>query len=288
MNWKSKVNLFDIINYTLIIGFALTIIIPMWNILVISLSTYKSYINDPYHLIPTGLTLKEYQRAFLTSREMLMSLWASIRITGVGTFLSMILTTIGGYALSKSALPGRKLIFRLIIFTMFFGGGLAPFYVLVKQLHLTDTIWALTLPGAISTYNLILMKNYFTTIPQSLEEAAKIDGYNDLHILFKVILPMSKPVLAAIALFYAVGYWNDYFGAILFISKQELIPFQLYLRDLVIQNVTAAKVGVKTGPMVYEQFKMAVIIIGIIPVVAIYPFVQQYFTRGVLLGSIKE
>lgn len=288
MNWKSKVNLFDIINYTLLIAFAITIIIPMWNILVISFSTYKSYVSSPYHLIPTSFTLKEYQRAFLSTREMLMSLWASIRITGLGTLISMILTTMGGYALSKNSLPGRKFIFRMIIFTMFFGGGLAPFYILVKKLNLTDTIWALTLPGAISTYNLILMKNYFTTIPPSLEEAAKIDGYNDIQILFKVILPISKPVLAAIALFYAVGYWNDYFNAILFINKQELIPFQLYLRDLIIQNATAAQIGVRTGPTVYEQFKMAVIIIGIIPVVLIYPFVQKYFTKGVLLGAVKE
>ena len=194
----------------------------------------------------------------------------------------------GGYALSKDGLPGRNIIFRLFIFTMFFSGGLVPGYILVRGLHLDNTIWALTLPMAISTYNLILMKNYFTSINPSLEEAAKIDGYNDIQILLKIVLPMSKPVIAAISLFYAVTYWNDYFSAILYSSKEELIPFQIYLRNLIIVNAAANKVGISTGPSAYEQFKMAVVIIGIVPIVLVYPFVQKYFTKGIILGAVKE
>ncbi len=288
MNNHRKIDAFDIFNYTLLIAFALIIFIPFWNIFVISISSYKAYLSDPYHLIPWQISLNEYKRALMQSRELLISLWATVRITGLGTFISMLLTTMGGYAMSKSTLPGRNIIFRFFIFTMFFSGGLVPFYVLVKKLKLSDTIFALTIPGAISTYNLILMKNYFTTLPRSLEEAAKIDGYNDIQILFRIILPISKPVLAAISLFYAVGYWNDYFSAMLFISSNDLMPFQIYLRNLIIENVTAARIGVQTGPSAYEQFKMAVIIIGIIPVLSVYPFIQKYFTKGILLGSVKE
>ena len=163
-----------------------------------------------------------------------------------------------------------------------------PGYILVRWLHLDNTIWALTLPMAISTYNLILMKNYFTSINPSLEEAAKIDGYNDIQILLKIVLPMSQPVIAAISLFYAVTYWNDYFSAILYSSKEELIPFQIYLRNLIIVNAAANKVGISTGPSAYEQFKMAVVIIGIVPIVLVYPFVQKYFTKGIILGAVKE
>ncbi len=285
---RSKFNAFDIFNIIFILLICLIIFIPMWYIFVISTSTYSAYIEDPFHLIPTSFTLQEYQRALFRSREMITSFWASVRITLVGTIISMLLTTIGGYALSKDGLPGRNILFRIFIFTMFFSGGLAPSYILITKLHMTNTIWALTIPGAISTYNMILMKNFFTSIPSSLEEAAKIDGYNDLQILFRIVLPLSKPVLAAISLFYAVGYWNDYFSAMLYSSSQSLIPFQIYLRNLIIVNETANKAGVETGLSAYEQFKMAVIIIGIIPVVAIYPFVQKYFTRGIILGAVKE
>lgn len=285
---RSKFNLFDVFNALVIFLAALVIFIPMWYILIISTSTYATYISDPYHLIPTSFTLQEYQRALLKSKDMMLSLWVTIKVTAVGTGISMLLTTIGGYALSKDGLPGRNLLFKLFIFTMFFSGGLVPGYILVKSLHMANTLWALTIPGAISTYNLILMKNFFTSINPSMEEAAKIDGYNDIQILFKIVLPLSRPVLAAIALFYAVGYWNDYFGALLYSSSPNLMPFQIYLRNLIIVNAAAAKAGVNTGPSAYEQFKMAVVIVGIIPVVVIYPFVQKYFTQGVVLGAVKE
>ncbi|MFV0399840.1 MAG: carbohydrate ABC transporter permease [Oscillospiraceae bacterium] len=285
---KTKFNWFDVANYVVIFLFVLSIFIPMWYILVISTSTYPAYISDPYHLFPTSFTLAEYERAFLKSREMMQSLWVTVKVTVLGTFISMLLTTIGGYALSKKSLPGRNFIFRLFIFTMFFSGGLAPSYILIRGLGMSNTIWALTIPMAVSTYNLILMKNFFTGVNPSLEEAARIDGYNDIQILFKVILPISKPLLAAIALFYGVVYWNDYMQATLYSASADLFPFQIYLRNLIIVNKAAARVGVETGISAYEQFKMAVIIIGIIPVVIIYPFVQKYFTQGVVLGAVKE
>lgn len=288
MSLKNKLSTFDIINYIIIIGFALLIFIPIWSIFVVSISSYKGYLDDPFHLIPTTFSLNEYKRALMKSGEIISSLSVSLKVTFFGTIISMILTTMGGYAVSKNSLPGRNFIFKIFIFTMFFSGGLVPYYLVIKKLHFTDTIFVLTIPLAISTYNLILMKNYFTTLPASLEESAKIDGYNDIQILFKIILPISRPVLAVLSLFYAVGYWNDYYNAMLFISSSNLMPFQVYLRNLVIQNVAAAKIGVQAGPSAYEQFKMAVIITGIVPVLVVYPFVQKFFTKGVLLGSVKE
>ncbi|MDR1061283.1 MAG: carbohydrate ABC transporter permease [Clostridiales bacterium] len=285
---KDKFIWFDVLNTAVIALFVLAIFIPVWYIFVISTSTYSAYIADPYHMLPTSFTLQEYQRALMRTRELTLSFWVTIKVTAVGTALSMLFTVIGGYALSKNKLPGRNLIFRLIIVTMFFGGGLAPTYILIRGLGMNNTIWALTLPGAIATYNLILMKNFFTTVNPSLEEAAKIDGYNDVQILLRVVLPMSKPMLAAISLFYAVGYWNDYFNAIIYSSSQNLIPFQMYLRNLIIVNSAAGRAGVQTGITAYEQFKMAVIIVGIVPVLAVYPFVQKHFTKGVVLGSVKE
>jgi putative aldouronate transport system permease protein len=219
---------------------------------------------------------------------MMISFFATIRITVLGTLISMIFNVLGGYAMSKNTLPGHKIIFKFMIFTMFFSGGLAPTYLLIKNLHMLNTIWSLTLPMSISTYNLILMKNFFAGMNPSIEEAAKIDGYNDVQILIRIILPLSKPAIAAISLFYAVGYWNDYFRALIYVSSKNLVPFQLFLRDLVIVNVAAAKIGVNMGPSAYEQFKMAVIIIGMLPVVIAYPFVQKYFTKGIILGSTKE
>ena len=211
----------------------------------------------------------------------------SIEITVLGTVLSMFLTCCGAYTLSKKDLPGRSILFRILVFTMFFSGGLVPFYILVRNLKLNDTILALTLPVAISTYNLIIMKNYFTGLPVSLEESAKIDGYNDIQILYKIIIPISKPIIAAISLFYAVGYWNDYFMATLFISSNIISRADL-TKQMIIQNMVLAQVGVQTVGSNPEQFKMACIIIGIIPVLCVYPFVQKYFTKGIMLGAVKE
>jgi putative aldouronate transport system permease protein len=285
---KAKLTAFDIINAAVIALVVLAVFIPMWYIFIISTSTYETYIADPFHLFPHSFTLVEYQRALLKSRDLMISFFTTVRVTALGTLISMALTIMGGYALSKPSLPGRKLIFNILIFTMFFSGGLAPSYILVQGLRLTNTIWALTLPMALSTYNIILMKNFFSGMNASIEEAAKIDGYNDIQILLSIVLPMSKPAIAAISLFYAVGYWNDYFQAVLYSATKSLIPFQLFLRDLIIVNKAAAKMGVQTGPTAYEQFKMAVIIIGIAPIVAVYPFVQKYFTKGVVLGGTKE
>lgn len=288
MNRFGKKTWFDYLNILFMLLLIATIVVPLWYIFVISTSTYKGYISDPYHLTITSFTLEHYARAFMETKELLRSLWVTIKVTAIGTALSMLLTTAGGYAMSKDDLPGRNVIFFFFILTMFFSGGLVPYYIVVRSLKLNNTMWAMILPVMLSTYNLILMKNFFTTIPQSLEEAARIDGYQDIQILFKIVLPISTPVLAAISLFYGVGYWNGYFEAYLFISSAKLWPFQMYLRDLTLVNASAARAGATSGPIIQESFKMAIVIIGIIPVLVIYPFVQKYFTTGIMLGAVKE
>ena len=288
MLFRKKFSLASFLIYTFLTFFALIILIPVWHIFVISTSSPTVYITDQYHLIPKSFSLAEYKRAFHSIGGIARALLISVETTVLGTALSMFLTCCGAYTLSKKDLPGRSILFRIVVFTMFFSGALVPFYILVRNLKLNDTILALTLPVAISTYNLIIMKNYFTGLPVSLEESAKIDGYNDIQILYKIIIPISKPVIAAISLFYAVGYWNDYFMATLFISSNKMFPLQIVLRQMIIQNMVLAQVGVQTVGSNPEQFKMACIIIGIIPVLCVYPFVQKYFTKGIMLGAVKE
>lgn len=287
MKSRFKFGIADILIYLVLILFSLAILLPMWHIFVISTSSPDVYLRDTYHLVPKSFSLNEYKRAFSSLGGIINSLFVSIKVTGLGTALSMLLTSMGAYVLSKKGLPGRNFLFKILVFTMFFSGGLVPFYVLVKNLHLDDTIFALTIPLAISTYNLIIMKNYFASLPESLEEAAKIDGYNDVQILFKIIIPVSKPVFAAVSLFYGVAYWNDYFMATLFISSNNMYPLQVVLRQMIIQNLVMAQVGVATVASNPEQFKMACIIIGIIPVLIIYPFVQNSFSKGIMMGAVK-
>lgn len=283
-----KRDIWRVVIYSVVSLFALSILLPIWNILVISFSTQKAYLTSRFHVIPTSIAFSEYERAFYSMGVISHSLIVSTEVTAFGTCLSMLLTTCGAFALSKKDLPGRAILFRFILFTMFFNGGLVPFYLLVTSLHLQDTILALTLPTALSAFNLVLVKNYFVSLPPSLEEAARIDGYNDVQILTRIILPIAKPVIAAVSLFYAAYYWNDYFMATLFINSPRMRPFQVVLREMIIQNQRLAEVGIHTVGTNTEQFKMAGIIIGIIPMIVVYPFIQKYFSKGVLLGATRD
>lgn len=284
---KGKFGIADVIIYAFLFVYAILIILPIWNILVISLSTSEQFRNDPYHLWLTDINFNEYKRAFSNMGGIIKSFLVSVRVTAYGTLLSLVLTSLGAYALTKESLPGQKIIFRAIIFTMFFDGGLMPFYMVVRNLKLIDTIFAMFLPTAISTFNLIVMKSFFESIPPALEESAKIDGCNDIYILWKIVLPISVPAIAAIGLFYGVGYWNAYFYPSLFINTNSLLPLPVVIRQMVIQNLAAAQVGARIRDSNYEQFKMACIVIAIVPVVLVYPFIQKYFTKGIMLGAVK-
>jgi len=281
-----RMTAFDVFNYTLLILFALTTLYPLWNILVISISTDQAYYSDWYHIVPKSFTLRPYLHNFKEIR-VVRALLVSIFITVTGTAVTMTVTSMAAFFLSKSYLRLRNLVFILFIITMFFDGGLIPLYILVQKLHLRNTLFSLFLPTLMSMYFLILMKNYFTEMPVSIEESARIDGANDFVILFRIVLPSAKPILFTISLFYAVQFWNDWFNALLYLTDRKLYPLSFYLREVISSAITeevAAVVDVGAPATI----QASAIIITVLPIILVYPFIQKHFVKGILLGSTKE
>ncbi len=285
MQGLKKLSVFDYVNYAIMLLLMLITFYPFWIQLVISISTKEAYFSSVFHLIPVSFSLDTYKYAF--SEPMITRATAiSVLVTVLGTSLSLLLTSMGAYPLSKKSLKGRNVIFFLIVITMFFDGGLIAWYILINSLGLSNTILAFFIPGAVSTYNLILMKNYYTKIPESLEESAKVDGYNDIRIFFLIILPSSKPIFATITLFYSVSFWNDFFTPMLFTTNNKLYPLSLVLRNLIVssQNMHAKSLEFQISDMV----RGAVIVISIVPIMLVYPFIQKHFVQGIMLGAVKE
>lgn len=239
---------------------------------------------------PLGLTFKAYQLVF--ENPMIMIGYVNtIFYVVVGTAINIFLTSIGAYALSRKNVMLSKPIMMMIIFTMFFSGGLIPTYLLINELGMMNTRWSLIIPNAISVWNLIIMRTSFKGIPESLEESAKMDGANDFTILFRIILPLSLPVIAVMILFYGVGHWNSYFSAMIYLRDNSLWPLQLFLREILITNSTEGFItGVGGGDRypIGETVKYATIIVATLPILFLYPFLQKYFVKGVMIGSIKE
>jgi putative aldouronate transport system permease protein len=212
----------------------------------------------------------------------------SIYITVVGTFINLLFTSLMAYPLAKTQLRGRQIILLGVLFTMLFGGGMIPTYFVVKALHLTNSLWALMIPSAISAFNLIVLKNFFQNIPDGLEDSARIDGCNDVGVLFRIVLPLSLPAMATFGLFYAVGHWNQFFNAILYINDNRMWPIQVLLREIVI--LAQSSIGDTTIDSADIQpltIRMAVIVFATIPILMVYPFLQKHFAKGVMLGSVK-
>lgn len=281
---------FDIINYALLGLFAIICIFPFVYVLSYSITPYADYLKNPMSLVPRNATFNAY-RKLLTFPLIYSGYRTTLFITIIGTFINVFMLCISAYPLSKKDLKGRNAILGLILFTMFFNGGLIPNYYLVRSLGLLNSPWALILPGALSAYNLILMKNFIGTIPESLEESAVIDGANEFTVLFRIILPLSMPAIATFTLFHAVGHWNTFFGAVIYITKRNYWPLMLVLREMVLEGGTGmVQEGVVDSPEQMTQpftLKMAVIILTILPIIMVYPFVQKYFMKGMLLGSVK-
>ena len=286
---KSKLTTFDVVNYIVLIIFGLICFYPMWYILVISFSTFKGYYTNLYHLIPNSFTLDNYKNVFRGGAVM-SSFGVSMTVTIIGTSLSMLLTALAGYVFTHTKLPGMKTMFKIAVFTMYFSGGLVPFYLLVNGLGLKDTIWAMILPSLVNTYNLIVAKSYFASLPSSLKESAKVDGANELVILFKIILPISKPMIAALTLFFAVAYWNNWYHALLFINNMKLMPVQLVVRNLLngFRYSTLGGNSMNAGAFHEKGFHMASVLIAMLPIVIIYPMLQKHFAKGVMIGAVKE
>lgn len=288
---KQKAGISDVF-IVIITGILLIVtIIPIWQMLVIAFSSPDHYSADPYHFVPRGFSLAIFAE-LLSSTRILRSISISVLVVCVGWFGGIVLTGMGAYALNKLnkyRIPGRKILFKMIIFTMFFNGGIIPMFLWFRNIQITDTLFSLFLPTLINTFYLFLMKNYFSSIPEALEEAATIDGYNHFQILFKIIFPISKPVIAAVSLFLIVQYWNDYYFAMLFLNDTKLYPLGLILRNAVIdrQMIVQTVIG-DQGQLSSEQYNMALVIVSLVPIFMIYPFIQKYFVTGIMVGAIKE
>jgi putative aldouronate transport system permease protein len=288
MHDKSLGNrIFNYVNGGILSLIALACLIPFLNVIASSFATTQEVIEKDFILFPTTFSLSAYEYIFSTP-TIFKSMTVSIIVTVIGTFVSMVLTAFMAYSLSRKYLYGRKLINFLVVFTMLFSGGMIPTYLVVKNLGLIDSYWALVLPIAINAFNLIIMRNFFSAIPDSLEESAKVDGCNDIKIFFKIMLPLSLPSIATISLFYAVAYWNQYTNAILYLNDSTKWPIQVLLRQIVIvsSGMQADSASVDVLPPA-QTIKMAVITVATVPMLIVYPFLQKYFVQGALVGSVK-
>ncbi|MFC9774012.1 carbohydrate ABC transporter permease [Paenibacillus chitinolyticus] len=237
---------------------------------------------------PVGFSLDAYANVF-RNPMILKGYGNTFFVVVLGLAFNILLTSLGAYALSRKSLAYRKRIMLFIVFTMFFSGGLIPFYLTVKGVGLANTLWALIIPTAVNTFNLILMKTAFEGIPDALEESAKIDGANDFVILFRIVLPLSLPVLAVMLLYYGVGHWNAWFNALIFLQERSMFPLQLILREILLQGEANANLGASEGDvaMLTVTLKYATIIVATVPILLVYPFLQKYFVKGALIGAIK-
>lgn len=282
--------IFDVFNYIFLTLCAIIAVIPFIYVIAGSFATEVELATRSFFLVPREPSLNAY-KYILSSKSISRSFLNSIQITFFGTIINLFFTFTMAYPLSKRYLMGRDGILNAVIFCMLFSGGMIPNYLLVKNLKLLDTYWALWLPGAISPFNLFIIKNFFQGLPNELEESAKIDGCTDIGVLVKIVLPLSMPVIATFTLFYAVGHWNAFFSSLMYINDSTKWPLQVILRNLVLLSSGAMVDYEALDPEFVkppeEAIKMAVIVVGTIPILLVYPFLQKYFTKGVLVGSLK-
>lgn len=297
MNHKMKIKLsaedrvFNCINLFIAAFVLIITLYPFLYVISASVSDPGALNRGEVWLWPKGFTLVSYRTVVFT-KELWVDYYNTVWYVVVGTLCNIVFSVLLAYPLSRKKMAGRNLITMLVAFTMFFSGGLVPTYLMVKNLHLLDTRWALVIPSLVSTWNMIIMRTFFESIPESLHEAAVIDGANDMQILSKIVLALSKPVLAVMVLFYAVGHWNAYFSALLYLNTQKYYPLQMYLRKIIIQFDVVSQTGaIGSDPMVQAiglSIRYATIIIATVPILLVYPFLQKYFASGVMIGAIKE
>lgn len=280
----------DILLALLLTAGALLIIIPFWNVLVVSFATQKEYADHPLMLFPMNPTLESYRYLFRDSK-IWMGYLNTFKLLLMGLPLSVFLTTTMAYSLSRKSFPGKRLLIFLVVFTMIFNGGIVPMYLVMKQLKLTGTLLAVTFSTCFSVFNMILMMNYFQTIPDSLMESAHLDGAGEWKILGKIVLPLSKPILATVTLFYGVSIWNEWYDAMIFLRKASMLPLQNVLRSIIqetqISTSATGSIAAMGGPRFDDGIKMAAVFLTMIPIMCFYPLLQKYFTKGILVGAVK-
>lgn len=278
--------MFDGINVAILLLVSAVMIIPFIYIILISFATEQEVLSKSFLVFPTKFSLEGYRYIFSTP-ILLRSLAVTIGVTVIGTLVNLLLTVLMAYPLARKDLYGRRVVMLMVIFTMLFNAGIVPTFLIVKELHLTNTYWALIIPSAISAFNMIIIKNFFQQLPDGLEESAKIDGCNDLGILFRIVIPLSLPALATFSLFYAVTHWNTFLSAILYINGSNKWPIQVLLRQIVILSEKGLSDMSEAPPPPSKIINMAVIVFSTVPILSIYPFLQKHFAKGVLLGSVK-
>ncbi|PYI56586.1 carbohydrate ABC transporter permease [Paenibacillus flagellatus] len=271
--------------YALLLGLVVSILFPVLYVISVSLTPYSEVLkHGGFLVIPRDVTFAAY-KAFLSDSMIPRAYGVTVFITVVGTFVNLALTSLMAYPLSKKELPGRNAFLLLLLVTMLFNGGMIPTYLVVKWTGLLDSVWAMIVPGAIGTFNLLVMKSFFEQLPDSLDEAARIDGAGETDIMLKIVLPLSMPIMATVGLFYAVGHWNEFFAAVLYVSDRSLHPLQVMLRTILTAGENPELNVEETLPTVSMQ--MAAVVLTALPILVVYPFIQKYFTQGVLLGSVK-
>ncbi|MER5457071.1 carbohydrate ABC transporter permease [Micromonospora sp. NPDC002389] len=280
---------FQVVNAIVLTLVVLVTLYPFVNIVARSLSREAYLIAGDVNLVPRGFTVDTY-RLVLSDSLFWTNYRNTLLYTVTATLISIVLTTCYAYVLSKKDLKGRSALVGIAVFTMFFSGGLIPNYVLVTSLGLKNSVWAIALPNAINVFNLLVMKAFFESLPNDLEEAAAVDGLNTYGILLRIVLPLSKAIVATMVLFYAVAFWNSWFAAFLYMDKQELWPVTVYLRNLIAGATGAENIGAiaeANEVQAEATLKSVTIVLTTLPILLVYPFVQRYFVRGIMLGAVK-
>jgi putative aldouronate transport system permease protein len=289
MSERASNRIFDIFNILIITFVILLCLMPFIHIIAISLSSTRPIMSGLVTFFPREFNINAYTKVF-SDMAMIRSLGFTIMLTVLATVLSMVMTIAVAYSLSKKDLRGRKWFMLIIVITMFFSGGIIPDYILVRNLHLLDTIWALVLPGLISPFYMIILISFFNSIPKSLEEAAEIDGTTHLGTLLRIILPLSLPSLATLSLFYAVGRWNGFQDALMYINRPDLYPLQLKLYQMIQNNQVSELMqqeGLGMAQLMPESLKAASVVFSTVPILIVYPFLQRYFISGMMVGAVK-
>ncbi|ANE46072.1 ABC transporter permease [Paenibacillus swuensis] len=282
--------LFDGFNIILLSLLSIIALIPILHVIAGSLSSPSAIIHNEVFLWPVEPTLQHFKLVANTD-AFWSAAWMTIQVVVIGTLINMVLTVFASYPLSKMHLRGRKVLMMFVIFTMIFQAPMIPVYMVVKELHMLNTIWALVIPGAISAFNMILCITFFRSLPEELFEAAKVDGMSDYRIVWQIAVPLSKPILFTLLLFYAVGHWNSYFTPLLYITDRGMQTLQMYLYFLMqgsMSDIAAGASAESSLSMVPKALEMATIVLATAPIVVLYPFFQKHFVKGATLGSVKE
>ena len=287
---RGKIELFDIVLTLILLLLVAIFIYPLWYILVAAFSDPLDVVKDPLMMVSKQITLYNFNM-LLSSSTVWLGYRNTLMYVALGTCINVALTILTGYALAQPELPARRQFNFMIVLTLFFSGGMIPEYLLVKNLGMLNTVWAIVLPGAIATYNLMITRTYLIQqIPRDLTEAAEVDGSGEYRTFFTIILPLSKPIIAVIALFYASGHWNSFFSALIYLQNRELYPLQLFLREMLIQDQTLGMMETESSSLVALYtitLKYAVMTVSILPLLIVFPFVQKFFVKGVMIGAIK-